>query len=84
MGKPAGWHFSFFGNANTVREKIAAYDECQNNDPEITNNMEEKMQSNKDPLNRNITLTTVPIDESYPEYIQNNREKYVEFIKPWN
>tara|TARA_R100000482_G_C5101697_1_gene135957 strand:- start:34 stop:912 length:879 start_codon:yes stop_codon:yes gene_type:complete len=84
VGNPAGWHFSFFGNANTVREKIAAYDECQNNVPEITNNMEEKMQSNRDPLNRNIALTTVPIDDTYPEYIVNNQEKYSEFIKPWN
>jgi len=37
-----------------------------------------------DPLNRGMTYRAVPIDESYPEYIQNNQEKYAEFIKPWN
>jgi beta-1,4-mannosyl-glycoprotein beta-1,4-N-acetylglucosaminyltransferase len=80
----AGWHFSFFGNANTVREKIAAYDECQYNVPQVTSNMEEKMNSNKDPLNRGNVLTTIPLDDSYPEYIINNQEKYKNFIKPWN
>ena len=29
-------------------------------------------------------LQVVPIDDTFPEYIQENREKYSEFIKPWN
>ena len=31
-----------------------------------------------------MTYTAVPIDDSYPEYIVENQEKYAEFIKPWN
>ena len=29
-------------------------------------------------------LEDTPIDDSFPEYIRNNQEKYSHFIKPWN
>ena len=28
--------------------------------------------------------TAVPIDDTYPQYIQNNQEKYSHLIKEWN
>lgn len=79
-----GWHFSFFGDANKAREKIAAYDNCHLNVPEVTENMEEKMKNNLDPLNRSNVLDVVPINDSYPEYIIKNQKKYADYIKPWN
>jgi hypothetical protein len=54
------------------------------NVPEITDNIEEKIEKGLDPLGRSNILTTVPLDDSFPEYILNNQDKYVEFIKPWN
>ena len=79
-----GWHFSFFGDANKAREKIAAYDNCHLNVPEVTENMEEKIKNNLDPLNRSNVLNVVPINDSYPEYIIKNQKKYADYIKPWN
>jgi len=38
----------------------------------------------KDPVGRSDSYNPVPIDDSFPEYIQNNQKKYAEFIKPWN
>ena len=37
-----------------------------------------------DPLGRGQQYTAVPIDETYPKYIQENQEKYSHLIKPWN
>jgi beta-1,4-mannosyl-glycoprotein beta-1,4-N-acetylglucosaminyltransferase len=79
-----GWHFSFFGDADKFRSKMASYGDYHLNVPEITDNIEEKIEKGLDPLGRSNILTTVPLDDSFPEYILNNQDKYAEFIKPWN
>jgi len=38
----------------------------------------------KDPVGRSNLYGAVPLDDSFPEYILNNQEKYSKFIKPWN
>lgn len=80
----AGWHFSFLGNAENFKLKLASYEHTENNTSENVSNAEEKIEKGLDPLNRGMTYKSVPIDETYPEYILNNQEKYSEFIKPWN
>jgi beta-1,4-mannosyl-glycoprotein beta-1,4-N-acetylglucosaminyltransferase len=80
----AGWHFSFLGNAENFKLKLASYEHTENNTSENVSNAEEKIEKGLDPLNRGMTYRAVPIDDTYPEYIQNNQEKYSEFIKPWN
>jgi len=79
----AGWHFSFLGNAENFKLKLASYEHTENNTSENVSNAEEKIEQGIDPLNRGM-LKIVPIDDSYPEYIQNNQEKYQNYIKPWN
>lgn len=80
----AGWHFSFLGNAENFKLKLASYEHTENNTSKNVSNAEEKIEKGLDPLNRGMTYRAVPIDNTYPEYIQNNQEKYSEFIKPWN
>ena len=80
----AGWHFSFLGNAENFKLKLASYEHTENNTVEVLSNAEEKVENGLDPLNRGMTYRAVPIDDTYPEYIQNNQEKYSEFIKKWN
>jgi beta-1,4-mannosyl-glycoprotein beta-1,4-N-acetylglucosaminyltransferase len=80
----AGWHFSFLGNAENFKLKLASYEHTENNTSENVSNAEEKIEKGLDPLNRGMTYRAVPIDETYPEYIQNNQDKYAEFIKLWN
>jgi len=80
----AGWHFSFLGNAENFKLKLASYEHTENNTDTVTRNAEEKIESGLDPLGRGQTYKAVPIDDSYPDYITNNQEKYAEFIKPWN
>ena len=80
----AGWHFSFLGNAENFKLKLASYEHTENNTDTVTRNAEEKIESGLDPLGRGQTYKAVPIDDSYPDHITNNQEKYAEFIKPWN
>jgi len=80
----AGWHFSFLGNAENFKLKLASYEHTENNIESVIGNAEEKIESGLDPLGRGQTYTAVPIDDSYPDYIQSNQDKYGEFIKAWN
>jgi beta-1,4-mannosyl-glycoprotein beta-1,4-N-acetylglucosaminyltransferase len=79
-----GWHWSYFGDAEKFRAKLSACADCHMNVPEIVDTAEEKIKNGLDPLNRGVVYPTVPLDDSFPEYILNNKEKYSEFIKPWN
>jgi len=82
----AGWHFSFLGDAEMLKLKVSSYE----HQPEI--NADEVFEKAKnggienggDIFGRGEKYQLVPIDDSYPDYIVENQEKYAEFIKPWN
>ena len=80
----AGWHFSFFGNAEDFKLKLASYEHTENNTEQITSTASEKIEQGLDPLGRTNKLITVPLDDSYPDYVLNNQDKYAEFISAWN
>ena len=80
----AGWHFSFLGNAENFKLKLASYEHTENNTEDVISNAEDKIELGLDPLNRGMTYKSVPIDDTYPEYILQNQEKYSDLIKPWN
>ena len=84
MIEDGGWHWSFFGDADNYRLKIASYEHTENNIPQITDNIEEKIEKGLDPLGRSNTLISVHIDDTFPEYIINNQNKYASSIQPWN
>jgi beta-1,4-mannosyl-glycoprotein beta-1,4-N-acetylglucosaminyltransferase len=80
----AGWHWSFFGDADNFRLKIASYEHTENNSEGNTSNAEQRIDEGIDPFGRPIELKTVAIDDSYPDYIVENQQKYSDFIKLWN
>ena len=80
----AGWHFSFFGNAEDFKLKLASYEHTENNTDQVTSTASEKIEQGLDPLGRTNKLITVPLDDSYPEYVLENQDKYAEFISAWN
>jgi len=82
--KNGGWHFSFLGDAENYKLKLSSYEHTENNTPHNIASAEERIEKGIDPFGRNISIKTVPIDESYPEYIRNNQDKYTNLIKPWN
>ena len=78
------WHFSFLGDAENFKLKLASYEHTENNIESVTSNAVEKVELGLDPLVRGQQYTAVPIDDTYPKYIQENQEKYSHLIKPWN
>jgi beta-1,4-mannosyl-glycoprotein beta-1,4-N-acetylglucosaminyltransferase len=80
-----GWHWSFFGDIKSMRQKLNAYEHQENNTEQNQSQLEERISNNKDPFGRSqFDQTAIQIDDSFPEYIQNNKDKYSQFIEPWN
>ena len=77
------WHWSFFGDADTVRAKMDAYEHQENNLPQFRDSMEERIEKGVDPFGRDYLYTpqVVPIDDTFPEYIIQNKDKLAKFIK---
>jgi beta-1,4-mannosyl-glycoprotein beta-1,4-N-acetylglucosaminyltransferase len=77
------WHWSFFGDADTVRAKMDAYEHQENNLPEFRESMEERIEKGVDPFGRDYLYSpqVVPIDDTFPEYIIQNQDKLAQFIK---
>lgn len=81
MIENGGWHWSYFGDAEKFKAKLAASADCHHNIPSVIDNAEEKIENGLDPLNRGNVYPTVPIDETFPEYIRVNQEKLSKYIK---
>jgi hypothetical protein len=79
-----GWHFTFMGGAERIRDKIQAYAHQEYNKPQFTDtqSIAERMNRAEPLFGTNEELAFVPLDESFPRYILENREKYAAWIKP--
>ncbi len=75
-----GWHFSFMGGKEMVKNKILSYSARDMVNERVLINIENNMSNNIDPFFRH-ELIQVEIDNTYPEYILNNLEKYSHMIK---
>tara|TARA_R110000787_G_scaffold196478_2_gene307889 strand:+ start:855 stop:1706 length:852 start_codon:yes stop_codon:yes gene_type:complete len=82
-----GWHFTYVGGhiqtsaTQRVLLKIecAAHQEFNNNFYKL--NVKNKIDSNEDVFFRDSKFEVVPIDNSFPSYIIENREKFSHLIK---
>ena len=75
-----GWHWSYFGNVETNEQKLKACADSHHGSEDLP----DKVDMGKDPVGGSNLYGAVPLDDSFPEYILNNQEKYSKFIKPWN
>ena len=77
-----GWHFTYLGDEKHIRQKISSFCDRQFDIPEIKDNIAENLSKGKDVLNRSfINYERVDIDDSFPEFLINNQEKYAHLIK---
>ena len=77
----AGWHFSYCGDENHIKQKINSFCDTQFDVPEVVDKVIDNLKQGKDVLNRShINYRKVNIDESFPEYIINNQEKYAHLL----
>jgi beta-1,4-mannosyl-glycoprotein beta-1,4-N-acetylglucosaminyltransferase len=75
-----GWHFSFMGGAEKVRLKIQSYSARDMATENVIKSISKNIENNIDPFFRS-QLTEVQIDETYPNYLLENLEKYQHMIK---
>ena len=77
-----GWHFSFLKEPNSIRNKIISYSHQEYNKKEFTDIdlIKKKIEKGEDLFSRKIKYKKVEIDQSFPNYIIVNKEKFKKWI----
>jgi len=77
-----GWHFAYLQNTESISKKIKSFAHGEFNKPNFANpeSINEKISKGKDIFDREISYRKVEIDNSFPKYIVNNKEKLKEWI----
>lgn len=85
---PGGWHWSYVGSEDqkSVEDRIYTKIECaahnELNNDSIKSQVKNLIESNQDPLGRSYAkYEVVPVDDRFPEYLLNNKQKYSYIIK---
>ena len=77
-----GWHFAYLQSTENISKKIKSFAHGEFNKPNLTNPeiINEKIIKGKDIFDREISYKKVQIDNSFPKYIVDNKEKLKEWI----
>ena len=76
-----GWHFSFLQTPEQILKKLKSFSHGEFNNGELDKkNIEERILNNEDIFKRGHTLKKVDLDQTYPEFIYNNRAKLLKWI----
>tara|TARA_Y100000389_G_C17423250_1_gene498017 strand:- start:910 stop:1719 length:810 start_codon:yes stop_codon:yes gene_type:complete len=77
-----GWHFNYLLKPEEISKKFKSLAETSWDKEEYFNedNIKKKIQEKKDLFNRGHIFELVKIDDSYPDYLQKNQNKYHEWI----
>ena len=77
-----GWHFTYMKSPESISKKIMAFSHTEYDLHEFTSvhSIKSRIESIKDPYDRDYQLKIVEIDHSFPEYILNNQIKYSHII----
>jgi beta-1,4-mannosyl-glycoprotein beta-1,4-N-acetylglucosaminyltransferase len=77
-----GWHFSNMGGASVLKEKLISggTDRDYSKIPDMVNDVDKFLKTLSDITYNGDILEKVEIDDSYPEYILNNLNKYKNMI----
>lgn len=79
----AGWHFSWIGNEDFIKNKIKSFAHTEINKPHISNNIniEKFIKQGTDHFRpENNTWVPVKLDEYFPKYILENKDQFKEYI----
>jgi len=82
--KDAGWHFTWMGGVERIRQKMFSYCHQEFNKPEFTTPelIAERISAAQSVIGRDRKLKFVPVDESLPRYVRENQKKFEHWIKP--
>ena len=76
-----GWHFAYLQSAKDIVKKIQSFSHGEFNTAQFTNEklIEEKIAKGEDIFNRDIKYKKVEIDNTFPDYIIENKD----ILKKW-
>jgi beta-1,4-mannosyl-glycoprotein beta-1,4-N-acetylglucosaminyltransferase len=81
----AGWHFSYIGGIEAIQQKVRAgshFRECGLPELMDEGHLAQVMMDGTDLFNRpNYSVVTVPLDERFPKYLLDNKDKFKQYIK---
>lgn len=75
-----GWHFSFQGGKEMIKNKLISYSARDMVNNHVLLNLDNNIENNIDPFFRS-ELMLVNIDENYPKYLLENIKDFVHMIK---
>ena len=80
--KNGGWHFSFLMSPEKIKSKLSSYAHSEYNNSKYNNlsKIKNAIDQNIDLFNRPIAYEKVDFDQSFPEYILKNKQKFIEWI----
>ena len=82
-----GWHFTYVGGhkKTTARERVLLKIECaahqEFNNPYYKLNVNKNIEENKDVFFRDSKFEVVELNDNFPDYIVNNRQRFAHLIK---
>lgn len=76
----SGWHLTFLGGVEKIKEKIQTYEHQEFNNKEVLDNIEQNIKNNTDIFFRDATYVDISMD-FFPNDIRELIEKYPTFIK---
>jgi len=77
-----GWHFAYLQSPENISKKIKSFAHGEFNIEEFSDEkkIQTKIEKNEDIFGRDYRIKKIEIDESYPRYIINNKEKLKDWI----
>ena len=77
-----GWHFTYMGGVDRIREKLNSFSHQEFNTPAITDpqRLEALVGGGQDILGLGLTYRFVPVDESFPRYLRKHPEKFAHWL----
>ena len=80
--KNGGWHFSFLMTPEKVQKKIKSFAHSEFNTNKFTNlsKISASINQGLDIFDRDMIYQKIDFDNSFPNYILNNREKFKDWI----
>ena len=76
-----GWHFSYMQSPKQILNKIKSFSHGEYNNKNLNEKtIEEKIIKGEDIFGRNSKLRKINIDDSYPKFITQNKEKFSDWI----
>ena len=80
--KKGGWHFSFLMNPEEIKKKLTSFAHSEYNNDKYTDlkKIKDSIENKIDLFNRPVVYEKNNFDETFPDYVVNNREKFKNWI----